>query len=291
MADSLLTISNVNLFGLLMEDVAIVDADQPWKVRLASLEGENITPLSGQTPIDGVAPNTGDFVLIWNQATPTENGVYRVPKAGGNWIKIPIENRDFVVTSADGKSEKQDYMKWRFEAPNTFKPHNERRNIARRRRGRNRQLEEQLTADAKFARIYGFSYEGTFYDLPRPVIFLVHADGQFAADNKAGSGPRPARAPRETNLTGLAAAGFDFADELKVWSYDQADYTIRMDVETGMFEDVLLAAMLGGGPGGMEAAGMSARGMSARGMSARGMSARGMSARGMSARGGGGNGD
>ena len=69
-----------------------------------------------------------------------------------------------------------------------------------------------------------------------------------------------------------------------VWSYDKADYTIRMDVETGMFEDVLLAAMLGGGPGGMEAAGMSARGMSARGMSARGMSARGMSARGMSAR-------
>ncbi|WP_206520495.1 MULTISPECIES: hypothetical protein [unclassified Mesorhizobium] len=73
---------------------------------------------------------------------------------------------------------------------------------------------------------------------------------------------------------------FEFADDIMVWSYDKADYTIRMDVETGMFEDVLLAAMLGDGPGGMDAAGMSARGMSARGMSARGMSARGMSARG-----------
>ncbi len=80
---------------------------------------------------------------------------------------------------------------------------------------------------------------------------------------------------------------FDFADELRVWSYDKADYTIRMDVETGMFEDVLLAAMSGGGPGGMDSAGMNARGMNARGMNARGMNARGMNARGMNARGGG----
>jgi len=72
-----------------------------------------------------------------------------------------------------------------------------------------------------------------------------------------------------------------------VWSYDKADYTIRMDVETGMFEDVLLAAMLGGGPGGMDSAGMNARGMNARGMNARGMNARGMNARGMNARGSG----
>lgn len=71
-----------------------------------------------------------------------------------------------------------------------------------------------------------------------------------------------------------------------VWSYDKADYTIRMDVETGMFEDVLLAAMLGGS-GGFDSAGMNARGMNARGMNARGMNARGMNARGMNARGGG----
>jgi len=71
-----------------------------------------------------------------------------------------------------------------------------------------------------------------------------------------------------------------------VWSYDKADYTIRMDVETGMFEDVLLGAMFdGGGPGGFDASGMNARGMNARGMNARGMNARGMNARGMNARG------
>ena len=39
-------------------------------------------------------------------------------------------------------------------------------------------LRAQLTAaDARFARIYGFTYEGQYYDLPRPTIFLVHGAG------------------------------------------------------------------------------------------------------------------
>jgi hypothetical protein len=41
-------------------------------------------------------------------------------------------------------------------------------------------------------------------------------------------------------LTGVNAADFEFADDVRVWSYDKADYTIRMDVLTGMFEQVLL---------------------------------------------------
>jgi uncharacterized protein YjbI with pentapeptide repeats len=53
----------------------------------------------------------------------------------------------------------------------------------------------------------------------------------------------------DPSLTGLAAADFQFADDLMVWSYDKADYTIRMDVQTGMFEDVLLPMVDGGGPG------------------------------------------
>lgn len=118
------------------------------------------------------------------------------------------------------------------------------------------------------------------------MIFLVHGSGILATQDAAATA-HPARAPRFPELTGLAAAGFEFADDIRVWFYDKADYTMRMDVETGMFEDVLLAATLGGGPGGMESAGMNARGMNARGMNARGMNARGMNARGMNARGGG----
>lgn len=96
--------------------------------------------------------------------------------------------------------------------------------------------------------------------------------------------PLASRAPREPDITGIAAAHFDFADEMRVWSYDKGDYSIRMDVDTGMFEDVLLAAMLGSG-GALESSGMNARGMNARGMNARGMNARGMNAKGMNARG------
>ena len=102
---------------------------------------------------------------------------------------------------------------------------------------------------------------------------------QLRRDRRTGHS-RAARAPGDPSLTGLAAADFQFADDCMVWSYDKADYTIRMDVETGMFEDVLLAAMLGGGPGerrrardagtGHERARHAARGMKARGMKARG---------------------
>jgi uncharacterized protein YjbI with pentapeptide repeats len=52
-------------------------------------------------------------------------------------------------------------------------------------------------------------------------------------------------------LTGVVAADFQFVDELRAWSYDRADYSIRMDIETGMFEDILLDAFFnGGGSGG-----------------------------------------
>jgi hypothetical protein len=127
------------------------------------------------------------------------------------------------------------------------------------RTGKNAQLAEQLTQanDPKFARIYGFSYEGTYYDLPRAVLFLVHGDGTKVTEDKPGGGlgnVNRARGLGEPSLTGLAAADFQFADELRVWSYDKADYTIRMDVETGMFEQVLLDIFFGGGGPGVSGA-------------------------------------
>ena len=47
-----------------------------------------------------------------------------------------------------------------------------------KRKGNNNQLGEQVTPDSKFARIYAFSYEGAFYELPWPALFLVHKDGE-----------------------------------------------------------------------------------------------------------------
>src|SRR5687768_7972083 len=96
------------------------------------------------------------------------------------------------------------------------------------RAGGNRDVESQLTTPgANFARIYGFSYEGTYYDLPRATIYLVHGQGQQASQLKPGAGPgnvNAARASVQPSLSGVAAADFDFADDLMVWSYDKADY-------------------------------------------------------------------
>lgn len=121
------------------------------------------------------------------------------------------------------------------------------------RAGGNRLLDQQLMAEgARLARIYGFSFEGTYYDLPRPVLFLVHGEGApaetladprgagIAAGPPSDAAHQVARSPDNPSRTGLAAPDFSFADGLMVWSYDKADYTIRMDLETGMFEQVLL---------------------------------------------------
>jgi hypothetical protein len=132
------------------------------------------------------------------------------------------------------------------------------------RAGGDRDLENRLTTDnPTIARIYSFSYEGTYYDLPKPALFLVHGPGKLvtkapAPRRRDDNGnevvlpvppPEPARAPGEPSLTGVAAADFQFVDGIMAWSYDKADHTIRMDVEAGEFEDVLLNMFFdGGGP-------------------------------------------
>ncbi len=167
------------------------------------------------------------------------------------------------------------------------------------RKGKNRQLAEQFNKDSKFARIYAFSYEGAYFELPWPALFLVHGDGESVTDGNLPGG-HAARAPTRPSQTGLPAADFQFSDDVNYWSYDKADYTIRMDVETGMFEQVLLDFMFdgdgfGGGVAGASVRGASVRGASVRGASVRGASVRGASVRGASVRGasvrGGGGGD
>jgi hypothetical protein len=173
-------------------------------------------------------------------------------------------------------------------APTTGRPGDSRHGpFSQTRLGIPSQIEQQLLSGTTgsgshpnrpfFARIYGFSFEGTYCDLPRPTFFLVHGPGTQANEVR---GVNRARSPAEPSVSGLGSADFDFADDIMVWSYDMADYTIRMDVETGMFEQVLLDAMVAV----PDASGMNARGMNARG----GRNARGMNARGgRNARGGG----
>ncbi|MDD9908466.1 MAG: pentapeptide repeat-containing protein [Ahrensia sp.] len=103
-------------------------------------------------------------------------------------------------------------------------------------------LVEDLTIKTKektdkpgFARIYGFSYGGAYYEMAVPVLFLVHGNGT-AATQAAVPGP-----------------GLDdddpFYKSLKVWTYDQAEQTMRLDMDSGTFEQLLLADDGEGGPG------------------------------------------
>ena len=110
------------------------------------------------------------------------------------------------------------------------------------RAGSNKELENQLINEqAVLARIYGFSYEGSYSDLPKPAIFLVHGAGVTVTPAGVGKeGYSPARAPGNPSISGVAATDLQWADGIKAWSYDKADQTIRMDTEAGTFEQVLL---------------------------------------------------
>lgn len=118
-------------------------------------------------------------------------------------------------------------------------------------RGQNNFLASQLrNVDAKLARIYSFAYEGSFYELARPTVFLVHGEG---ADPDAplpkAEYERLARSPGRITRTGVARHFGAFSTDVKVWVYDKGDFSMRMDIETGTFDEILLEAELAAGDG------------------------------------------
>jgi hypothetical protein len=131
--------------------------------------------------------------------------------------------------------------------------------------GANRFLRAQLTAAVgdededrpTFARIYAISYEGTFYNLPRPAVYLVYGPGRpvggggkarqtenrVLPPNAAGG---PGGQPLAATITdsGVVAEDFDFESDVRVWEYDKGDFTLRIDIASGTFDEVLLEATL-----------------------------------------------
>ncbi|WP_223252410.1 hypothetical protein [Paracoccus mutanolyticus] len=94
-------------------------------------------------------------------------------------------------------------------------------------------LAQQLAAkDPRLARVYGFGLAGVYHLLPTPALFLVHGPGAPAATLLAGLNPS---SPPEAGDKDRAPvpAGALLPEDLVAWSYDKADYTIRLDVQTG----------------------------------------------------------
>lgn len=107
---------------------------------------------------------------------------------------------------------------------------------ARDELGANRFLREQLEAgEPQLARIYGFSYHGSYSALSRPAIFLVHGDGVPA--NGGASSTHQA-----LDLTGKAYDCCEFADGIMVWEYDRGDFSLRLDIDSGPLERILIDA-------------------------------------------------
>jgi hypothetical protein len=125
-----------------------------------------------------------------------------------------------------------------------------------------------------FARIYGFSFEGHYYDLPRPVIMLV-----------TGPGVALGAAPPTILESDEAARLWEFSRSLRQWNYDKKDMSIRLDLTSGTLEDIILARTLADRAGGYGAAvsGAAVSGAGAYGAGAYGAGAYGAGAYGAGA--------
>lgn len=120
-----------------------------------------------------------------------------------------------------------------------------------KRRGKNKLMDRTLLdgKDSRFARMYAFSYDGRLYDLDPPVIFLVHGEGDDPENERPYSGADPSRLVAEGRSmfekVGVAMPSGIFARDIRVWSYDKSDFSIRMEVVSGMLDHILLEAELG----------------------------------------------
>jgi hypothetical protein len=92
-------------------------------------------------------------------------------------------------------------------------------------------LRAQLAApEVGLAMIYGYSHQGQYQILARPVLFLVHGTGTDAA--KATG----------VETTGTAAKSYDFASDIRCWEYDRGDFSLRLDIDSGPLERILIEA-------------------------------------------------
>ena len=78
-------------------------------------------------------------------------------------------------------------------------------------------------ASGSFVSVYGFEFEGHYYDLPKPAILMVNGTAQTPTDAGAVVQPHPI-----------------LADNIQVWSVNKGDMSVRLDVDAGPLEDILL---------------------------------------------------
>ncbi len=249
MTESILGFSEVLLFGRRLHDLKInrkeIEVDE--KVRLATRAKIKVGEVLDVSKIDGRTLAVGDKILV-RKNKADENGIYTIasPAAGDLQLDAKqVVEMDKLVEVEDGSKFGGTIWEQTLDTDGgvTDQEFKKKKRLSQRL-GDNAFLEEQFGDDARLARIYGFSFEGTYYELPEPAIFLVHGKGESAT---AGDKPtnQAARAPLDPSVSGVASAEYQISNDIKVWSYDKADYSIRMDVMTGMLEQILLDIYFG----------------------------------------------
>ena len=101
-----------------------------------------------------------------------------------------------------------------------------------------------------FARIYGFSFEGHYYKMPRPLLFLLAAPGEQdgVAVNARDPQEPVAGGVREfnTRFTGVEGMDWQFGRDILVWAVDKHDIAVCLDLDIGTYDRVLLQSMAAG---------------------------------------------
>jgi hypothetical protein len=212
MTETLLSVSNVQLFGRKVADLAVIDPDTAIAVQLSARAATDrrLDALHGHLEVDGVALAAGDKVLVKDQKPRTTNGIYTVAAANAPWARDQAQPAPGeLVRVTEGDENRGLWKRRKSDDPNRFRFQRPKPG-GRDRLGQNNQLERQLS-EASFARIYGFSYDGAYYELPRPTLFLIHGEGEPATLSSqivttGGGGGNPMRVATERPGTRLRSA-------------------------------------------------------------------------------------
>ena len=90
---------------------------------------------------------------------------------------------------------------------------------------------EQIKHCLKLARIYGYSYQGNYFKLAEPAVFLVYDEGMSVT---AGQIPIP------MDEIGVELKDEVFASEIRMWTADGLDMGVRIDISIGWMKELLL---------------------------------------------------
>jgi hypothetical protein len=104
-------------------------------------------------------------------------------------------------------------------------------------------LRQAAEAEGIFARIYGFSYEGHYYKMPRPLLFLVRGE-----EDRSRMPEEPGTDYRQfnTRFVGVEARDWQFGNDIRVWAVDKHDIAVCLNVEIGTYNKVLLQSLAAG---------------------------------------------